>query len=249
MGVKVVGRVGWIFGENLRSLVDEAAHKVRHGEQRLHHAVHVARVAQVLHAGEAGPGDRLQLARALRQNAPFADALIVLQLQLDHGLFRFLQLIDFDAEMGQMLNQLGILDHVVLGIAVHVALAVGRDGAQLHGQRVLVFVVIFERMAVAARPVEHAAAAHNRAVGQIQPQIIAEIAFLALPSGRRDLFAVVQLLEIVCVCGHLALLAVPCAGHRALFQFALHRVDRQNGFDRILNLHGQHTWANVGNYC
>ena len=60
--------------------------EVGDGEDDLHDRVHVAAVAQVAHAGVAGPVDGLQLRPGLLDHVPLTDLLVQVNLQLKHCL-------------------------------------------------------------------------------------------------------------------------------------------------------------------
>lgn len=141
--IEVISRISWESAKDTGRLLLITIDKIIDAKNHLHHAVQVTRITQILHSRIAGSADWLQLARALRQNAPLTDALVHVDLQLDHRFLSLFQLIGFNAEVGQMLDEIRIEHHVVLGVAVDVALAVGRDCAQFHSQRVLYFGVVF----------------------------------------------------------------------------------------------------------
>lgn len=91
-------------------------------------------------------------------------------------------------------------------------------------------------MIVAARSVEKSSSAQNRPVGQVQPQIARQIAFLALPSGRRNRFAVVQLHQILGEFRIQPRLAIPGARKRFFVQLGAGRFSAQdalNGLDHL----------------
>ena len=51
-------------------------------------------------------------------------------------------------------------------------------------------------MIIAPGAVEEPSSAQHRPVRQVEPQIVGEVTLVALPARRRDLHAVVQLLQI-----------------------------------------------------
>ena len=62
--------------------------EVWHGEEHLHDRVEVAAVAQVLHAGQPGAGQRPQGGARLLDHLPFTYPLVHRDLQLRHGVLR-----------------------------------------------------------------------------------------------------------------------------------------------------------------
>uniref|UniRef100_A0A182KI49 Uncharacterized protein n=1 Tax=Anopheles christyi TaxID=43041 RepID=A0A182KI49_9DIPT len=125
--IKIIGRIGREAIENRLRTIDEPSNKVRNGKQHLHYTVQIARVAQVLHTGVSRPSDRFQLTSALAQNSPLADSLVQIQLQLNHGLFRLLQLSHINPPVSQMLHQVWIFHHIVFAVAVDITLSIGRN--------------------------------------------------------------------------------------------------------------------------
>lgn len=95
-----------------------------------------------------------------------------------------------------MYRQVRILHHVVLIVREYVAFAFLRDCAQLHSQRIASRPIMLHRVIVAAGAVEELAATQYASVGQIEPEILCEVAFLALPATWWDLLAVVQLFQV-----------------------------------------------------
>jgi len=85
-------------------------------EKHLHHRVHVAGAAQVLHACEAGLVDRGQLTSRLLNAIPLANLLIQIYLELGHGFGRLLNATHVDAEVGQVNDKIGVFHHVILVI-------------------------------------------------------------------------------------------------------------------------------------
>jgi len=61
-------------------------HKLWYDHNDLHDGIHVAAVAEVMDAGEAGTVKRLQLTAALLQCTPLPHSLVYVQLQLGHRL-------------------------------------------------------------------------------------------------------------------------------------------------------------------
>lgn len=95
-----------------------------------------------------------------------------------------------------MRRQIRIIHHVVLVVREHVGFTALRDRAQLHSQGITSRTIMLLCVTIATASVVELAAAKYAAIGQIKPEILCEIAFLTLPTTRRNPLAVVQLLQI-----------------------------------------------------
>ena len=91
--------------------------------------------------------------------------------------------------------QIRIIYHVVFIIRKHVGFTALCDCAQFHSQRIASCTIVFLRVTIATTSVVELTTAEYTTVSQIKPQILCEIAFLALPTTRWNLLAIVQLLQ------------------------------------------------------
>mmetsp|Transcript_38721 Transcript_38721/g.111916 ORF Transcript_38721/g.111916 Transcript_38721/m.111916 type:complete len:311 (-) Transcript_38721:606-1538(-) len=174
LGDEVRGRLRRRFRADLEVRVQISLLGLRQGEQQLHHGVHVARVAEVPQADDAGAPEALQALAVLADRVPVA-VQVQVQVQLGHGLVRFLHLHHVDAPMLEVLGEEGVLDHVVLirRVGVHISTLSG-DRPQLHDQGEKIplrplFVKVVEGTIATACAIKELPPAADVAVGEIEP--------------------------------------------------------------------------------